>query len=200
MKKFLLLGAMLGLVVVLTACGSDDSLPSLPGSIVEAPVVTETPIDQNFNWSDLFDEEDNDNFTFDFGDDFVNDDDDFAFDFGDDQDQNQGFLLSLEEELNEMVLEQGIPLEVTNSDLAGLTPANPETVVPIFNPIYDYDEDELPPIEVTAEPMIEVSFEESKELPQTSDPLTLAVIAMAVGIFAVIVYLITKRLDSKPLG
>jgi len=192
MKILLFVGMMFVFVFAFTACGNDSAMPSLPGSVVEAPVVTEAPVDTNFNWSDLFDDEDNnDEFVFDFGEEDYN----FAFNFGEDFDQ--GFILPSEEYPSEMLLEQGIPLEGTNPDLAGLTLATPDTVATFPEPVYINDEYELPPIDVLAEPVIEISFEEPEGLPQTNDPWSFVVVAIIFIVIAVMLYLVTSRHSYK---
>jgi len=202
MRKLLLAGVMLGLIFVLTACGNDDALPSLPGSIVEAPVETTAPVDQNFNWSDLFDEDeeedtDNSDFVFDGG--YDDNDGEFTFDFGDDS--AQSLLPPLEQEPAEMVLEQGIPLEGTNPDLAGIQQQNPVTAVPITEPIYEDDEDDEPlplEVELPPEPVIEVDFDEPKGLPETNDRVTATIIVTLVGLLAVVVHLLTRNRAVSP--
>lgn len=187
MRRLLLAGALLGLILVLTACGSDDALPSLPGSIVEAPVETMEPIDQNFDWSDLFDEDDNDGdgLVFDSG---YDGNGEFAFDFGDDS--TQIFFPPLEEAPAEMVLEHGIPLEGTDQDLSGLLQQNPVTAESVNG-----EGEELPllEVEVPVEPIITVDFDEPQELPQTNDPLTATAVALAFSSLAIIIYIFSRK-------
>jgi len=192
MKKLLFLGAILVLIFALSACGDDDAMPSLPGSVIEAPFVTEAPIDIDFNWADLFDDndEDEDEFVWDFGEE-VEDNTDLTFNFGE-------TFTPIEEIQQEIILEHGIPLEGTNADLAGLVQATPGTELPLFEPTEEVVIP-LPPIEVVeAVPVIEVSFEESEVLPQTNDPWSPKAIGITLIAIASIVLFITKRRSSKP--
>jgi len=191
MKKLLFVGVIVVLIFALSACGDDDAMPSLPRSVIEAPLVTEAPIDIDFNWTDLFDDEDEDEFVFNFGEkeEFNND---LIFNFGE-------TFVPIEEAQQEIILEHGIPIEGTNADLAGLNQVTPGTELPIFEPIHEEVVVELPPIEVVeAVPVIEVSFEESEVLPQTNDPRSVKAIAITLIAIATIVLFITKRRSSKP--
>jgi hypothetical protein len=198
MKNLLVLGVALLTAIVLVACGDDNVLPALPGSIIEAPLVEsveENVTDQSFNWSDLFDIEDEEDYeealVLDFGEE--SSDGDLTSFFADGV--NTTALHLLEETPSEMVLEQGIPLEGTNQDLAGLAPTTLEPVMPIEESLYDDDDTdiELPPIEVQVEQIIEIKFEEAEELPQTSDTWTPIVLAGSMASVALFLLAITQK-------
>ena len=192
MKKLMLLIAILFIPLFsVTACNrnNDDSLPPIPEGIVEAPfedpffIDTQLPGTEGFNWADLFDDDYEDEVEMEYalgldpGGDGL---DDFVFDFG--EHAIPPVLPDLEEAPPAMILEYGIPLDVTNPDLLGLQPHVPGEIIPIIA-------DDVPDLETG----FESDFEEDIELDKTNDPLTATALGFVGLSLAGVFFVLTKR-------